>query len=386
MHLLKVLKNKYGIDGRVFSSPGRINIIGEHTDYNDGFVLPAAIDKAVTFAIEKNGSENTVEVFAKNFNESHTFDLQQLHPIKDGGWKNYVVGVIAEMVQEGATLQGFSCAFEGTVPLGSGLSSSAALECSLAFALNEVFACGFTRGKLAHIAQKAEHNFAGVQCGIMDQFASIFGKENHVFKLDCRSKEKTYFPIELKGYSIILINTKVSHSLASSAYNERRTECETGVRSIQKEYPEVKSLRDVSIEMLEALADSMTAMVYRRCAYVINENNRVELATQALLHQDIPTLGALLYESHKGLSEEYEVSCPELDFLANYAKEHHVTGARMMGGGFGGCTINIVAQDEVDFFLEGVSMAFSQKYKHKPEVYRIKICNGAQELDSVAIH
>ncbi len=369
----------------VAQSPGRINIIGEHTDYNDGYVLPAAIDKKCIFNISKNESAHTVNITATNLNENFSFDLNDFKPIQSG-WQNYIKGVVSELQKLGANLSGFDAAFEADVPIGGGMSSSAALECSLAYGLNELFHLGFNQWQLIKASQMAEHNFVGIKCGIMDQFASMMGKKNHVMQLDCRSLEFEYFPFDLGNYELLLLNTKVSHSLASSAYNTRREECETGVEIIQKKFPTVNNLRDVSMEMLQGNYQSeddqtfaMPEVIFRRCHHVVTENNRVLAASDALKRGNIKKLGELIYQSHFSLQNDYEVSCSELDFLVQLTiDKDYILGSRMMGGGFGGCTLNIIDKKQVNHFIELASKQYRDQFGIDLTPYSVSIENGAK--------
>jgi galactokinase len=349
-------------DSITVQSPGRINIIGEHTDYNDGFVFPAAVDLVVKVHMKKNGSEQTAHITATDLKQKYTIDLQEFSPIGPG-WENYVMGVIAELQKLGAKISGFDASFSGNVPIGGGMSSSAALECSFAYALNEVFNLGFTTNQLVKACQMAEHNFVGTKCGIMDQFASMMGKKDQVILLDCRSLEYKYFPLELGDYQILLLDTNVSHSLASSEYNTRRSECEIGVAHLQKGLPEIKNLRDVTLDQLNTVKQDLAEVIYRRCHHVIAENDRVIKATDALKKGDLELLGQLIYQSHLSLQHDYEVSCPELDFLVQETiDKDYVLGSRMMGGGFGGCTINIIKKDKVEAFVDEVTKRYQDKF------------------------
>jgi galactokinase len=364
----------------IVRSPGRINIIGEHTDYNEGYVLPAAIDKQITVHLEVNGSPAQASVTAKNLNESYSFDVNNTSP-QAKGWQNYVLGVVHELRQLGATISGFNASFEGDIPIGGGLSSSAALECCFAFALNEVFELGFTKNQLIHASQMAEHHFAGVKCGIMDQFSSLMGKKGHVLLLDCRSLDYEYFPMSLGKYEILLLNTNVSHSLASSEYNTRRKECEQGVEIIKKEHPVVKSLRDASLQQLMGCRKDMTEKVFLRCTHVISENQRVMDATAALSKGDLFTVGKLIYRSHFSLQHDYEVSCAELDFLVKKTLDKEfIVGSRMMGGGFGGCTLNIVESAKVDEFIDYISPLYLNEFGKNLTPYRVSIEDGTSEV------
>lgn len=359
-------------------SPGRINIIGEHTDYNGGFVLPAAISKNVTAEIELNGHPSRCTFHALDMDEKAEFDWE-IDASAQTSWQNYLIGVIEELRKRGAKLRGVDVTFSGNVPIGSGMSSSAALECSVAYGLNELFDLGFDKIALTEIAQKAEHNYVGTMCGIMDQFASMMGKADRVMLLDCRSLEYKYLPLKLGDYEIMIFNTNVSHSLSDSGYNTRRQECETGVLVLQKHYPKVELLRDVTLEMLETVKAELSETVYQRCHYVISENNRVLAATAALEAENLEKLGELMYQSHEGLSKKYEVSCPELDFLVTQTKDKdYVLGARMMGGGFGGCTINLIKKAKSKAFVETASKAYTAEYGFSPTPYYLSIEDGTR--------
>ena len=352
---------------------GRINIIGEHTDYIDGFVLPAAIDKKSEFTVWKNGTEHQCTIFSKHFQKKYSFDLQDFQPIQNG-WENYVMGVVAEFQKLGANIKGFDGEFDGTVPLGSGMSSSAALECSLAVALNELFELELTQWQLIKVAQKAEHNFVGMMCGIMDQFASVMGRKNQVMLLDCRNLEFEYFPLDLGDYQLLLLNTNVSHSLADSAYNERRSQCEKGVQILQQTNPKIQQLRDVSLDLLEQAKATLPTIVHQRCKHGVAENERVLQATKALQDKNFQRLGQLMYQSHNSLQHDYEVSCKELDFLVDFTRDKdYVLGSRMMGGGFGGCTINIVEKTKVAILIEQAANAYKKQFDVDLTPYEVNI-------------
>ena len=365
-------------------SPGRINIIGEHTDYNDGFVLPAAIDKKTIFTLkkngsnrQKNGSNRQINILAISNNEVCSFDLTKFSP-KSEGWFNYVMGVVKEIQNLGGTISGFDAEFIGDVPIGAGMSSSAALECSLAFGLNQLFNLGLSNWQLIRACQMAEHNFVDIKCGIMDQFASVMGKENQVMLLDCRSLEFEYFPFDLKEYQLLLLNSNVSHTLASSKYNTRRAECEEGVAILKKKFPKIKNLRDVSFAMLQQCSSIIPENIFRRCHHVVLENNRVLEAVDALVTSNFQKLGELMYQSHLSLQKDYDVSCPELDYLVQYTfDKNYILGGRMMGGGFGGCTINIIKNEKVNHFIESVSQEYRNHFGHDLTPYTVSIENGA---------
>lgn len=364
----------------VVRSPGRVNLIGEHTDYNDGFVLPAAINKEIYFAVAPNGT-NTFRAYAYDLQEEGAFDLSQVQR-SEKIWANYLLGVIAQLQQAQYEVKGFDLVYGGNVPIGAGLSSSAAVECGLAYALNYIFGYNIPKFDLVKMAQMAEHEYAGVKCGIMDQFASMYGRQDHAVKLDCRSLDFDYYHLEMADYRIVLCDTQVKHNLASSEYNTRRQECEAGVALLQKHYPQVKSLRDVTVPMLEQHQEEFNPVVYKRCIYVVEENNRVEEACQALEQGDMKTFGEKMYASHRGLQHNYEVSCPELDFLVDQARDmDSVLGARMMGGGFGGCTINLVKLDALDSFVQRMEEAYQQQFGIALKTYVAEIVNGSSLVE-----
>lgn len=364
----------------IVRAPGRINLIGEHTDYNDGFVLPAAIDKAIYFAVSKR-DDRSIHLFAYDLEDTYGFSLDNISK-SDKGWANFLIGMVAEMTRTSDKLtSGFNVVFGGDVPLGAGLSSSAAVESGIGFALNQLYGFGLSGINLALTAQQAEHNFAGVKCGIMDMFASIHGKEKSVIRLDCRDLSYEYFPFNTSDYEIVLCNSGVKHNLGDTEYNKRRAECEEGIRILQNAFPQVNSLRDVSMAMLRSQADKLPQIVYSRCRYVVEEINRVESACKALLDNDFVAFGEKMYETHQGLSELYEVSCPELDFLVEQTIDNEaIAGARMMGGGFGGCTINLVKKEAVDDFLTEISKAYKAEFGQELVSYKVAITNGVEEI------
>jgi galactokinase len=369
---------KYG-DGNVsvYTSPGRINLIGEHTDYNGGFVFPGAIDKGIMAAIKLTGTDK-VRAYAIDLNEQAEFGLQE-EDIPAQSWARYIFGICREMIKRGVKVGGFDTAFAGNVPLGAGMSSSAALESTYAFALNELFDGKVDKFELAKAGQATEHNYCGVKCGIMDQFASLFGKAGNLMRLDCRSLEYQYFPFNPKGYRLVLLDTLVKHELASSAYNKRRQSCEVVVAVMQKKYPQVEFLRDATLDMLREVKDEVSVEDYKRAEYVIEEVARVLAVCEALEKDDYETVGRKMYETHHGMSKLYEVSCEELDFLNDVAKECHVTGSRVMGGGFGGCTINLVKDEWYDAFIRTAKEKYHAKYGKEPKVYDVVISNGARQ-------
>ena len=369
----------YGSRSLITRSPGRVNIIGEHTDYNQGFVLPAAIDKAVYVALAPR-NDDKIELHSIEFSDFKTADINHLKP-EPGSWTNYILGVVDQLHKRGIKIRGFNLVIDGDVPFGAGLSSSAAVECATAFALNHVFNLAIPKEELIFIAQKAEHEFAGVMCGIMDQFASVFGKKDHVMKLDCRSMDYEYVPLKLDGYKILLLNTNVKHSLASTEYNSRRAQCEKGVEMLNKHENQITSLRDVTIEMLDKYVTS-EPMVYRRCRYVVEENERLLSGCEALKRGDLHALGKKMYGSHDGLSKMYEVSCKELDFLVNAVRNNpDVAGARMMGGGFGGCTINLVKEEVIDNLVKELSPKYKQAMNLDLTAYVASIEDGSAVID-----
>jgi len=372
-------KHIYGQTPRLFRSPGRINLIGEHTDYNEGFVLPASIDKAVYFAIQPR-NDDRVELHAADLNEFYSFTLEDLSK-PAMSWPYYQMGVLDQLKKLGKKIRGFQAVFGGDIPAGAGMSSSAALECCLLYALNEIFSLGLDRLAIVKLAQKAENEYVGVNCGIMDQFASVFGKQGSVIRLDCRDLAYEYFPFELEGYTLILCDTTVKHSLAGTEYNTRRLECEKGVAILKQYYPEINSLRDVTPDQVEAHQNELGDAVYRRCRYMTREIRRVQDACDLLLQNKAEEFGQKMYETHDGLSQDYEVSCKELDFLVDFTRPlEEVAGARMMGGGFGGCTINLVAINAVDAFEEKIRNAYLEKFEKELPCYRVNIQDGTGEI------
>lgn len=368
-----------GKPGSVYASPGRINLIGEHTDYNGGFVFPGAIDKGMVAEIRPNNT-NIVRAYAIDLNECTEFEIKLNNTPKES-WAKYIYGVCMEMIERGVDVKGFDTAFSGDVPLGAGMSSSAALESTYAFALNDLFGENkVDKFELAKVGQATEHKYVGVKCGIMDQFASVFGKKDHLIRLDCKSLEYEYFPFELSGYKLVLLDSVVKHELASSAYNKRRESCENVVSEISKKHTHVEFLRDATLEMLDEVKDSISEEDYMRAEYVIEEIQRVLDVCEALERHDIETVGEKMYETHHGMSKLYEVSCPELDYLNDCAKKCGVTGSRVMGGGFGGCTINLVKEDLYQNFIETTKEAFNDEFGREPKVYDVIISDGARKL------
>ncbi|GAA4811094.1 galactokinase [Litoribaculum gwangyangense] len=352
-------------------SPGRINIIGEHTDYNDGFVFPAAVDKGIAAAIQKSNS-NFSTAYALDMDSKIEFHLDKLKPSKEGSWENYVFGVVAEIQNRNKVIGNFNIVFKGNIPGGAGMSSSAALENSVVFGLNELFSLGLTKHDMILISQKAEHNYVGVKCGIMDQYASMFGIKNNALLLDCKTVESKPYEVDFKDHQLMLINTNVKHSLSDSAYNDRRSACESIAELLG-----IKALRDANEADLVTIKNKVTPENYQKALYVIQENDRAIKASKAIENNDLITLGALIYASHEGLSKQYKVSCDELDYLVELAKSSDfVLGARMMGGGFGGCTINLVAKNKAKAFADAASEAYYNKFNRECSVYFIELSQG----------
>jgi len=365
------------------SSPGRINLIGEHTDYNNGYVLPAAIDKRIYAAFGKR-SDGAIHMHSLDFDETICVNAEEVKPFADHTWVNYILGVVAQLKNGNYCLTGFNMVVGGDVPVGAGLSSSAAMECAVMYGLNELFQLEIEKLEMVKMAQKAEHEYAGVRCGIMDQFASVFGKKDHVIQLDCRTLYFDYKPLVMEGFKIILFDTRVKHSLANSEYNIRRKQCEAGVSIIQEHIPSVKSLRDVTIRQLQEYVLPEDSTVYRKCKYVIEENRRLLAACDDLEKGDIRSFGKRMFQTHEGLSILYEVSCKELDFLVDIVKTNpSVLGARMMGGGFGGCTINLIAEHSLEEVVETVNSEYRERFGNITGVHIINIDNGATILQQM---
>lgn len=374
----KIFHNKYGKSGVMYAAPGRVNLIGEHTDYNNGFVLPGAIDKTITLEILPNGTNN-YNVFAADLEQETSFEANDQK--SNLSWANYIIGVVMEMKKRGFIVPGFNCVFGGNIPKGGGMSSSAALESAFAYAINDLIDFKISKTEMAKIGQMAEHNYAGVRCGIMDQFASLHGEKGKLIKLDCRSLEYEIIPFNPQSYKLLLVDTRIKHALASSEYNVRRSQCEEGVSVIQKKYSQVESLRDVNEQMLEEFKDVISSVVYQRCLYVIQENSRLLRACDALKANDFESFGKEMFGSHYGLSNQYEVSCEQLDFLVETARNFNgVVGARMMGGGFGGCTINLISDSEYNAFIQKIAYEYENKFNKKPLFYEVTIDDGARKL------
>ena len=375
----RFIKHFDGTTGSVYASPGRINLIGEHTDYNNGYVFPGAVEQGIIAEIKPNGTRK-VRAYSIDLKDYTEFSLDDEQGPK-ASWARYIFGVCREMMALGVPVECFNTAFAGDVPLGAGMSSSAALESTFAFGLNDLWGENkIDRMELARVGQRTEHKYIGVMCGIMDQAISCLGRKGSLLRLDCRSGEYEYFPWNPKGYQLVLVNSCVKHTLAGSPYNERRLQCEHVAEIIGQKHPEVKSLRDASIEMLEEVKGEITGDEYKRARYVIGEVERVLAVCDALKNDDYEMVGKMMYETHYGLSKEYEVSCEELDFLNDVAKEAGVTGSRIMGGGFGGCTINLVAEELVDNFKKLAKEKFAEKYGKEPIIIDVVIGDGARKL------
>jgi len=368
----------FGGHGTLYAAPGRFNLIGEHTDYNGGFVFPGAIDKVILAEIRPNGTQQ-VKVFSMDLDELTEFGLREEDaPVQQ--WARYIFGVCREIIKRGGKVEGFDAVFAGNVPLGAGLSSSAALESCFAFALNDLFNDNkFPKMELAKIGQSTEHNYCGVNCGIMDQFASVHGKKDNLMRLDCRSGEFEYFPFKLDGYKLVLVDSRVKHELVDSPYNKRRESCERVAKTLG-----VETLRDADMAMLDAAADKISSEDYNRAKYVIEEKQRVLDVCDALGRGDYETVGKCMYGTHEGMSKLYEVSCEELDYLNDIARECGVAGSRIMGGGFGGCTVNLVRDDKYDNFIDTVTRKFEEKYGHKPQIYPVIVSDGARVYEEQA--
>ena len=376
--LQTIFKQHFGNEGVVYTSPGRVNLIGEHTDYNGGFVFPGAIDKGIYAVIRLNGTDK-VRAYSIDKEDYREFGMNE-EDNPHVHWANYIFGVCREIQKRGHGVTGFDTAFFGNVPLGAGMSSSAALESTFAFALNDLLNLGIDKFELARIGQATEHNYCGVKCGIMDQFASLFGKAGHLMRLNCATMEFEYFPFNPKGYKVVLLDTVVKHNLASSAYNKRLESCENACAHIAAKHPEVKYLSDATMAMLDEVKNEIPAEDHMRAEYVIGEKQRVLDVCDALEKDDYETVGDRMYGTHHGMSKLYEVSCEELDFLNDLAKQCGVTGSRVMGGGFGGCTINLVKEGLYDAFIATAKEKFAAKFGHEPKVYDVVISDGARRI------
>ncbi len=366
---------RFGNHGTMYASAGRVNLIGEHTDYNEGYVFPGAIDKVIMAEIRPNGTDK-VRVYAIDVDDYAEFGLKE-EDAPSQSWARYVFGVCREIIKRGGKVEGFDAVFAGNIPLGAGLSSSAALESCFAFALNDLFNDNkINKFTLALIGQSTEHNYCGVKCGIMDQFASVFGKKGHLMRLDCRNSEYEYYPFNPENYRLVLVDSRVKHELKDSPYNKRRESCERVAAALGR-----PSLRGATMKELDAIKGKISEEDYKRARFVIGEEARVLAVCDALVAGDYETVGQKMYETHEGLSKDYEVSCVEIDFLNEEAKKLGVTGSRIMGGGFGGCTINLVKNDLHDKFVEEITERFEDKYGHAPMIYDVVISDGAHKLD-----
>lgn len=377
----RFIKHFDGKTGNIYVSPGRINLIGEHTDYNGGFVFPGAVDKGIMAEVRPNGL-NTVIAYSIDLKDKVEFKVDDPVGPKTT-WARYIYGIVQEMKKLGVDVKGFNTAFAGDVPLGAGMSSSAALESCFAYALNDLFGDNkVSKWDMALAGQATEHNYIGVNCGIMDQFASVFGQQGKLMRLDCRSREFEYFPFNPQGYKLVLLNSKVKHELKGSPYNDRRNSCENVVKALAAHFPNKKfeTLRDADLDELEAVKSEVSEEDYTRAHFVLGEKDRVLAVCEALEKGDYETVGKKMFETHYGLSKEYEVSCEELDFLNDLAKENGVTGSRIMGGGFGGCTINLVKDDVYDNFIATAKAKFNEKYGHEPEVINVVISDGSRKI------
>ncbi len=377
----RFIKHFDGKTGNIYFSPGRINLIGEHTDYNGGFVFPGAIDKGIMAEVRPNGLD-TVMCYSIDLKDRVEFKVDDPQEPR-ATWARYVYGMVQEFRRLGVDVKGFNIAFAGNVPIGAGMSSSAAMESCFGCALNDLFGNNkVSKWDIVLAGQATEHKYVGVNCGIMDQFASVFGKKGKLMRLDCRSREFEYFPFDLEGYKLVLVNSKVKHELVGSPYNDRRQSCENVVKAIAAQFPsrKVETLRDASWADLDAVRDKVSAEDFKRAHFVLGEKERVLAVCDALHKRDYETVGQKMYETHEGLSKDYEVSCEELDFLNAVAHDCGVAGSRIMGGGFGGCTINLVRDDRYDHFVEEAKRRYEEKYALVPEVYPVVISDGSHRV------
>jgi len=375
----QIFEQRFGKPQIRVMSPGRVNLIGEHTDYNEGFVLPAAINLGIYFVCSPNNL-NKFRFFSHDLNSYYETYVNEIQKC-DKPWANYLLGVIVQFIKAGKKVNGFDCTFGGNLPIGIGISSSAALETGLAYAINQMENFGFSTIDLVRFSQKAEQEYAGVQCGIMDQFAIMYGRKQKAIKLDCRSLDYDYYTLNTNDYQVALVETGVDHSLKESAYNDRRNECEAGVKILQQFDPEINALRDASPELIRQLRGTFDPIIYKRCLYVVEENQRVEKACKALYEKNFDALGELMYASHKGLKEQYEVSCPELDYLVDLTKNlDGVSGSRMMGGGFGGCTINVVKKNAMAQFEKTICENYKTPSGQPPRIIKCDIEEGTHTV------
>lgn len=383
--IIAAFRKKYGAEpALLLRAPGRINLIGEHTDYNEGFVLPAAIDKAVWFAVSAR-RDDLLYFQANDLHDAYSGQIGHINKTEKR-WPDYLLGTISELLKDGFLPRGINVVFGGNIPTGAGLSSSAAVESGMLFALNDLFGFGISRPDLARIAQRAENNFVGMNCGIMDMFASLMGRAHHALKLDCRSLDVEYFPLNLPDHTFVLCDSGVKHQLVESEYNARRRECETGVAILKTVFPNIRSLRDVDKEMLLSEKKRLPEVVFKRCLFVVEENTRVLSACNALKNNDLRRFGELLYQSHDGLQHGYEVTCPETDFLVEHTfSDPDILGARQMGGGFGGCTLNLVRREVVAGFQEKMKKLYKDKLNRMLVCYSVEITDGVGKVDFDAL-
>jgi len=363
-------------------APGRINIIGEHTDYNNGFVLPAAVSQGIYFAMSPSGNDDHCSLISIDLKAKYEFRISEMKPLAQDSWENYIMGVVAEIQKAGFKVPGFNLVFSGDVPRGSGMSSSAALECGTCLGLNELFGFKIEKVDIVKTSQKAEHNYAGVMCGIMDQFASTMGVKDKVLLLDCKTLEYNHFPMVLEDHTLMLCNSNVSHSLASSEYNTRRLQCNEGVEILKQPFDDIDSLRDVSMDQLNTCKSKLSADVFKRCKYVIEENDRVRQIVDALKSNDFKVVGETLKLAQLAMADEYEVTCPEIDFMADFANSRRdVLGARMMGGGFGGCTLNLIEKGAENQFVKELDAAYYEKFAKHISPIEIVISDGVHVIN-----
>lgn len=376
----RFIKHFDGKTGSIYASPGRINLIGEHTDYNGGFVFPGAVEQGIMAEIRPNGT-NKIMAYSIDLKDRVEFDVDD--PIGPRAtWARFIYGICRELKSLGVEVKGFNTAFAGDVPLGAGMSSSAALESCFAFALNDIFGGEISKWDMVLAGQATEHKYIGCNCGIMDQFASVFGQAGKLMRLDCNTREFEYFPFDPKGYKLVLVNSCVKHELAGSPYNDRRNSCENVVKAIKNQHPErdVETLRDCTWEDLTEVKSNISEEDYTRAKYVLGEKDRVLAVCEALNKGDYDEVGRQMYLTHKGLSEDYEVSCEELDYLNDIAKECGVTGSRIMGGGFGGCTINLVKDELYENFVENVTKKYTEKFNVMPKIINVIIGDGSRKI------
>ena len=380
--LLREFRARFGSRGavRVFQAPGRVNLIGEHTDYNGGFVFPGAIDRSILVAVRRN-SKKVLNLRSINFPGAVTVPLDEIEYEVRHGWANYPKGVARMLQNQGYELVGMDMVFEGDIPLGGGLSSSAAMEVATCTAMASIAGVRLPRKSVPLIAQRAENEFIGMKCGIMDQFISTFGKKNHALFLDCRTLEFEHIPLDDPDYRIVISNTKKKHELVNSEYNARREQCERGVRILARHLPGVRQLRDITSQVFRKYRLELMPLIRKRCEHVIYENERVLEAKKCLTAGDLPKFGKLMDQSHVSLRDLYEVSCPELDAMVDFAHEvPGVLGSRMTGGGFGGCTVSLVHKDHTDEFVTQVSEKYRRRFNIEPEIYVCRLENGAREI------